>query len=510
LPEDELFSILHQIGEALDHAHTKMGVQPIVHGSLKLNNILIQKNPSGLNIFVSDFGLAKVVGAGAVVARSFQAMAQALCGLKSSEEKYLPTPFDAVPLSRLSASFLQSYAFLAPEQKRMDRFGAPVDAYAFGILSYYLITGVFPEGNFEMPSQIAPEYHYDWDTLVRETLHPRVERRRSALVSFLDEIAKGKRGASVAMRHVAEEGAKEKSSLESIVQSLPPPPKPVFQRVLVEVGAPQDFSEITESAVVSSAAREPILKEYHPEKKEARHCEPLATEMVFIEGGKFQRGSNEGNRDEMPRHQILLAPFAIDLHPVTNEQYIRYLEFMGGEKDQHYDLIRLKDSRINRVAGKLSIETGYAKHPVTGVTWYGAAAYAEWIRKRLPTEAEWEIACLGGESGPYPTGTGIEKSQANFFSSDTTPVMSYAPNGFGLYDMVGNVYEWCQDWYDYNYYEISALEPKNPKGPVQGVYRVLRGGCWKSLRDDLRVSHRHRNNPGAMNGTYGFRCASDL
>ncbi len=74
----------------------------------------------------------------------------------------------------------------------------------------------------------------------------------------------------------------------------------------------------------------------------------------------------------------------------------------------------------------------------------------------------------------------------------------------------GNVYELCQDWYGYNYYEASAQEPQNPTGPIQGVYRVLRGGCWKSLKEDMRCSHRHRNNPGTVNGTCGFRCASDV
>jgi formylglycine-generating enzyme required for sulfatase activity len=234
--------------------------------------------------------------------------------------------------------------------------------------------------------------------------------------------------------------------------------------------------------------------------------------MIVIEGGSFYRGSQDGSRDEMPRHQITLISFALDVHPVTNEQFVRFLEVMGGEKDSnHNDIIRLRDSRIKRSGGKLSIESGYAKHPVVGVTWYGAIAYAKWIGKRLPTEAEWEIASRGGqESALYPTGQEIEKTQANFFSSDTTTVMSYAPNSFGLYDMAGNVYEWCHDWYGYNYYELSLQEPDNPQGPLQGVYRVLRGGCWKSLKEDLRCSRRHRNNPGTVNGTYGFRCATDV
>ena len=173
-------------------------------------------------------------------------------------------------------------------------------------------------------------------------------------------------------------------------------------------------------------------------------------------------------------------------------------------------MIRLRDSRIKRSAGKLHIESGYAKHPAVGVTWYGAVAYSKWVGKRLPTEAEWEAASYGGDAeATYPSGSTLEKHQANFFSSDTTPIMAYSPNGYGLYDMAGNVYEWCEDWYGYNYYETSVQEPSNPTGPVQGVYRVLRGGCWKSLKEDLRCSHRHRNNPGSLNRTYGFRCAAN-
>jgi formylglycine-generating enzyme required for sulfatase activity len=255
-----------------------------------------------------------------------------------------------------------------------------------------------------------------------------------------------------------------------------------------------------------------MVSHYTPTKVESNEVEPLLAEMVVIPGGVYMRGSTEGARDEMPRHEIRLPSFAFDIHPVTNEQFVRFLQAMGGEKDHNNnDIIRLRDSRIKRSAGKVIIESGYAKHPVVGVTWYGALAYAKWIGKRLPLEAEWEAAASGGHSDwLFPTGPNIERAQANFFSSDTTPVMSYQPNAFGLYDMAGNVYQWCQDWYAYNYYDTSALEPDRPIGPPQGVYRVLRGGCWKSLKDDMRCSHRHRNNPGAVNGTYGFRCAADV
>ena len=107
--------------------------------------------------------------------------------------------------------------------------------------------------------------------------------------------------------------------------------------------------------------------------------------MVIIPAGTYKRGSNNGARDERPMHSITMNSFAIDIHPITNEQFIRFLEFMGGEKDvNNNDIIRLRDSRIKKQREHLIIESGYLKHPVVGVTWYGALAYAEWIGKRLP------------------------------------------------------------------------------------------------------------------------------
>lgn len=293
---------------------------------------------------------------------------------------------------------------------------------------------------------------------------------------------------------------------------------PVFQEVqtgssLKPVFKPQEISrpsfEVDPGEIFH---KELLVGRYQPKVEQEKAVEPMMTEMVVVPAGTYYRGSNHGARDEMPRHAINMEAFAIDVYPVTNEQFVRFLEVMGGEKDvNNNDIIRLRDSRIKRSAGKVSIESGYAKHPVVGVTWYGATAYAKWIGKRLPTEAEWEIAAYGGrEDYTFPTGTEIDRSKANYFSSDTTPVGSYLPNGYGIYDMAGNVYEWCQDWYDYHYYDISVQEPDSPKGPLQGVYRVLRGGCWKSLKEDLRCAHRHRNNPGIMNGTYGFRCSADV
>lgn len=473
LEEKELYSLLKQIAESLDYAHHKKN---LVHRGLKLNNVLLGKGKNGLEPYLSDFGLSKIIGSGIVLSRTYKMVAESL------------GTTDPQKLNPLYHSFLQNYLFLSPEQKRLDH-PYPVDykadIYSFGVLTYYLLTGEYPEGIFEVPQTGA----YNWGQLIRSCLQNDPNKRPESLSQAFEGLHTKVEALQVHIPEKVYAGA-----LKPIIHS------PKLERPTADLDPAQ-------SLIVDTT-----VKKYVPEKKNAEDIRPLLTDMVIINGGEFYRGAMDGNRDETPRHKIILGSFAIDIHPVTNEQFVRFLEAMGGEKDSnHNDIIRVRDSRIKRSAGRLVIESGYAKHPVVGVTWYGAVAYARWVGKRLPTEAEWEIAARGGhDNALYPTGDELEKSQANFFSSDTTAVMSYQPNELGLYDMAGNVYEWCQDWYGYNYYESSVQEPENPQGPIQGVYRVLRGGCWKSLKEDLRCSRRHRNNPGTVNGTYGFRCAADV
>lgn len=566
LEEEELFHLLLQVADPLDYAHAKKtGTKDFVHRSLKLNNILVGKGNHGVEVYLSDFGLSRIIGPGSVLTRTYKNVAEALgIGLQVVSQKagldlYPNPPIEQQKLLPLHTSFLQNYAFLAPEQKRLDSVhpvDAKADVYAFGVLSYFLLMNELPEGMFEMPS-CRKKYRYQWDELITNCLQNNPAKRPDHLMQALEAVRYGKSTpgfeelsdaaetkdskaedqpvfAELALKYLASETLESPklahqshhasaSTLEtkpalpvevatSIEGMMPSATGQSFQGLKPNLQMPQLERPQTDLDPGAVFQINSSVKTYNPERKDVTNVKPILTDMVVIPGGTKYRGSHDGNRDEMPRHQITLLSFAIDIHPVTNEQFVRFLEVMGGEKDSnHNDIIRLRDSRIKRSGGKLSIESGYAKHPVVGVTWYGAVAYAKWVGKRLPTEAEWEIAARGGlENSLYPTGDDIEKTQANFFSSDTTAVMSYAPNGFELYDMSGNVYEWCHDWYGYNYYEVSIQEPENPLGPLQGVYRVLRGGCWKSLKEDLRCSRRHRNNPGTVNGTYGFRCAAGV
>lgn len=457
LDEEVVLKIARQLAMALDDA------RPLMHGGLKLNNVLIGRGDEGVHVYLSDFGLTKVMGPGFALRRLY-------ASLSKSRTK---------ELAQLHSSFVQSFAFLAPEQKVV---GAPVtgkeDVYAFGVLVYYLLMRRVPEGVFELPSERFGHLKEGWDRLILSCLQECPGKRPSKLVSALDEM--DMKPSQVHFQPVIKPS-------EIVRPEYEDDPSAIFQKEL-EVRA------------------------YVPTEKERKEVEPQLTEMVVVPGGEYERGSQNGARDEMPRHRISVSSFAMDVHPVTNEQFALFLEAMGGEKDgNNNDIICLRDSRMKRKGGKIIIESGYAKHPVVGVSWYGAVAYAKWCGKRLPTEAEWEIAAYGGNGdNVYPSGKVLERSHANFFNSDTIAVKSYPPNGYGLFDMAGNVYEWCQDWYSYQYYDISVQEPDNPKGPLQGVYRILRGGCWKSLKEDLRCAHRHRNNPGTMNRTYGFRCCTDV
>lgn len=545
LDEEELIAIAGQIADALDYAHglKTMNTRKLVHRGVKLNNILIgvDQNKGGfgsLQVTLSDFGLSKIVGTGACLTRTFKAMAEAL-GIanalpwhRTGQDRYPNPSIETQKLIPLHHSFIQNFAFLAPEQKRVELVSdEKADVYAFGVLIYFLLMNDFPEGGFSLPSSRKNSYSWNWDLVVTECLKANPEERPKSLEELLLRASNCTQLLSTA--NIEIEQSREQTPV-LVAKPVITPAEFVeeikaskFQEIAVEVpqevlagsfrqsaqqfdlfGVPTSGRSVRE-AIAKNMER--VVKEYHPEKNENKNVQPILTDMVVIPVSVEFRGSNQGCRDEMPRHCVRLQPFAFDIHPVTNEQFVRFLDAIGDEKDsQNHDIIKLKDSRVKRSAGRFIIEPGYSKHPVAGVTWYGARGYAQWIGKRLPTEAEWEIACCGGLENPtYSTGESIEKTQANFFSSDTTAVMSYPPNKYGLYDMAGNVYEWCHDWYEYAYYEASAQEPDYPKGPLQGVYRVLRGGCWKSLKEDLRCSKRHRNNPGAANGTYGFRCAID-
>ena len=242
--------------------------------------------------------------------------------------------------------------------------------------------------------------------------------------------------------------------------------------------------------------------------------------MVLIPAGKFQMGSNSGSFDEKPVHTVYVDAFYMDVYEVTNVQYKKFVDTNPQWRKDQIPSSYHNENYLKHWNGN-SYPSGKGDHPVVYVSWYGAMAYAKWAGKRLPTEAEWEKAARGGLVGKkYPWGDSINSSKATYGVRGTTDVGTYPPNNYGLYDMVGNVWEWCLDEYQKDYYKISRH--RNPIARVNSITdiinsftnikknRVLRGGSWESNRQSLRVADRRGNSPTFTNPYFGFRCAKSL
>jgi len=249
-------------------------------------------------------------------------------------------------------------------------------------------------------------------------------------------------------------------------------------------------------------------------------------EMVLIPAGSFEMGDSKNDPEDWmgssrPVHTVQLEAFYMDVHEVTVGQFRAFLADSDYSWSGSWDEVDQYSTSDNQ--------------PMVLVAWNDAKAYCEWAGKRLPTEAEWEYAARGGLNGKrYPWGDEeTDGSQCNFADKNASfdwanvdvddgyarcsPVGSYSPNGYGLYDMVGNVYEWCSDWYDAYYYSRSPL--LNPQGPgsTAGSKRVLRGGSCRSATIYLRVANRYYLDPIQNVARveypfidYGFRCVADI
>jgi formylglycine-generating enzyme required for sulfatase activity len=227
--------------------------------------------------------------------------------------------------------------------------------------------------------------------------------------------------------------------------------------------------------------------------------------MAEIPAGCFNMGDafSENDDDELPVHNVCISAFEMDVHEVTNAEYKACVDDGGCTAP-------IFSSSYTR--GSYYGNTAYDDFPVIWVDWHKATDYCTWAGKRLPTEAEREYAARGGLAGKrYPWGDSISGTDANYYYSgdpwdnDTSEVEYYVPNGYGLYDLAGNVWEWVNDWFQYDYYSVSPTN--DPPGPASGTYRVLRGGSWHSDSYFLRVAFRSYYYPGLVSRTIGFRCA---
>jgi sulfatase modifying factor 1 len=223
-------------------------------------------------------------------------------------------------------------------------------------------------------------------------------------------------------------------------------------------------------------------------------------EWVSIPAGTFEMGSPAGEVDrdaDETQHQVTLSEFKMSKYEVTFEQYDLFCNVTGRNKPNDEGW-------------------GRGNRPVVNVSWSDANDFAEWIGCRLPSEAEWEYACRAGTITPFNAGRNLTTAQANYngnypynnnpkgiYQEKTIPIGSFVPNAWGLYDMHGNVLEWCSDWYG-NY---STEAQTDPKGPESGIYRVFRGGSWYDYTRYCRSACRNSNGPAYRRSFMGFRLA---
>ena len=243
--------------------------------------------------------------------------------------------------------------------------------------------------------------------------------------------------------------------------------------------------------------------------------------MVLIPAGEFEMGSDTGKNNERPVHTVYLDAFYMDIYEVTNAQYKAFID-ANPEWQKDNIAAEYHDGVYLRLWEGNDYPEGKANHPVIYVSWYAAMAYAEWAGKRLPTEAEWEKAARGGLVGKaYPSGDTLDASLANYTRHFNAPIAvgQYPPNGYGLYDMAGNISEWCLDEYDPNFYATSPRENPVSKGTRQAILknfrtvkekdRILRGGCWSDNGLFLRVAYRDWGPQNYTSVFRGFRCVKD-
>ncbi len=256
--------------------------------------------------------------------------------------------------------------------------------------------------------------------------------------------------------------------------------------------------------------------------------------MVSIPGGAFRMGNDGSARaSERPAHEVVVEEFLMDEHEVTNRQFAEFVEKTGyvtraeeRGNSQVYDLEKRQWKKCpgadwRHPGGPETTLDGKDDLPVVHVSWYDAQAYCRHAGKRLPTEAEWEYAARGGlRDADFPWGreeTPAGRYMANYWQHDKdtaadgflmlAPVKSFPPNRFALYDMSGNAWEWCADWFADDYYAQSPRE--NPPGPGEGQKRVVRGGSWLCPEDffvGYTVFARGSRMPEDTWQNVGFRC----
>lgn len=489
LTEAEVSALLPQMLDALDAVHQA----GMLHLDLKPGNIMVDSNQQ---VRVIDFGASKQQGGHGGTTMS------------------------------TSISYTQGYAPREQMEQNRQKFGPWTDIYALGATLYNLLTNEHPP----MPSDIDEDHTADKQRALSfpSSVSPKM---RNLVVGMMATNRDNRPQNIAAVRSLLEEKPAAKVADESTVISTKPQdeetvvatpktpapkPKPQAEASFTPTPQaapvrqkPQSFEKKGSSIIVVSAFLLglffnfawivwSIFSESADNTQDAssqRTTNPIIAElvdnMVYVEGGTFQMGNRWGLIDEMPEHSVTLSSFYIGKYEVTQEQW----KAVMGSNPSYFK---------------------GAKRPVECVSWYDCQ---EFIRKlnqltgknfRLPTEAEWEYAARGGNQsrGYIYSGSNTISDVAWYDDNSgqqTHNVGTKASNELGLYDMSGNVWEWCQDWYNSSYYSNSPQ--MNPTGPSSGSSRVIREGSWRNDSTYCLTEIRGYSRPTISNYRLGFRLA---
>jgi len=502
LPEEKVVRWAIDLLDVLSYLHRND--PPVIYRDLKPANIMIQKNNN--QVMLVDFGIAR-----SIMPENINTMTSIGTPHYSSPEQF---DGKVVPQS---------------------------DLFSLGATMHHLLTGKIPAPcMFKPVRQLNPEVSVELEIILEKALALEVEDRytnaiemKQCLIQYLNQTKKlpdlalsqlKKEEKTTSDLSTRIEGAVTKKQEESPVtrkkektgglttelfqkiQALPDMIQTLIRREMRNVKTTQELPEDVEIHEIE------IDKTKLPEFITNEKDEAL---MMLIPGGEYWLGNDDNNPHaveiEKPKHMVNLKPYYIDKHLITNRQYCKFLNRKRMEgSEEKWIYINDSECRIEKLRGRYRVETGYDDHPVACVTWYGAKAYAEWSEKRLPSEAEWEVAARGVERREYPWGNEWNpKKCANRCyggCGSLMPVGSF-PHGispFKVEDMAGNVWEWCEDW-------LNAYPGSNYTNENFGTeYKVVRGGAW-FLDNPLhfRSSFRRWYKPTFRYYFLGFRCCKN-
>ena len=495
-----LADVLRQILEALAFAHE----HGCVHRDLKPGNILLEDTPEGMAARVSDFGLVRLVGEEWLRDR----LSESITGAPTAGGA------EGAEVGASTHSLMGTFEYMSPEQKRGGDVDARSDLYSVGLIAARLLTGG-EDVRLDLPTQVDPSLHRGWNRLARRALKAKREDRYASAREMLADVpqlgvrTKPRRGWLVALFLLAvvlavgygmlsrdregSDGPPVRQETAGPAKPEPPPTKSAGP----EKAEGWPFSALEASRRQKEAEKAmPLPKGWTREAKRVKVVSPagerdleidyytntIGMKLVVVPPGDCVMGGVRYRRSVSLKHAVRITKsFYMGAHEVTNAQYALC-------KPDHDSRDTIHDHPLDKPS-----------QPVIEVSWKAAQAFCAWltakekVRYRLPTEAEWEYACRAGSGALYPWGNSPDPKRLNYRDeasklgshdkgSDgfpaTSPAGSFAPNAFGLYDMVGNVSEWCHDWRDRDrgYYKRSPF--RDPQGPPSGEQKINRGGSW--------------------------------